>query len=72
MLLLPGNLTIQQHNETDYMIAMDLGTILHMRIDNKTIYLLESSPGVEFAEFRDNKIYIKVKGGGVEGKSTNI
>ena len=31
-----------------------------MRIDNQTIYLLESSPGVEFADFRNNKIYIKV------------
>ena len=55
-----GNLTIHQHNETDYIITLDLGTSHQIRLDNTTMYLLESRPGVEFADFRDNKIYIKV------------
>ena len=56
---------VEKYNETDYMVAEDHnkpGTqVTHLRIENSSLYVLEYSPGLEFAEFRGNKIYIKVR-----------
>ena len=54
---------IEKYNETDYVVAEDNnkpGQVTHLRIENRSLYILESSPGLKFAEFRGNKIYIKV------------
>ena len=62
--MISGNLGIEKYNETDYILPDDHnkpGTqATHMRIENSSLYILEFSPGLEFAEFRGNKIYIKV------------
>ena len=53
-----------KYNQTDYTIPCDLTTpqtcVTHIRIENKSLYVLKQSLGLEFAEFRGNKVYIKV------------
>ena len=59
-----GNLSLTKLNETDYTIPCELNSskscITHIKIENNSIYILNHRLGLEFAEFRENKIYIKV------------
>ena len=57
-----GNLTIVKYNETDYAIAKDHSNPqAHFRVENSSLYILDTGPRLQFAEFRGNQIYIKVR-----------
>ena len=62
-LILPGNFGIEKYNQTDY-ISHDLtkpGTeMTHLRMENNSLYILESIPDLKFADYRGNKVYITV------------
>ena len=60
-----GNLTIQPVNESDFLVSPasgEPGAVHHLRIVNGTFFVLEEPfLDIDFAEFRENGLYIKVK-----------
>ena len=59
-----GNLTILPVNESDFLVPKsgEPGAVHHLRIVNGTFFVLEEPfLDIDFAEFRENGLYIKVK-----------
>ena len=55
-----GNLILQRMNQSDFRVELRQETH-HIQIENGSLYTIEHIPAVEFAEFRKNETYIKVK-----------
>jgi len=54
-------LSITQLNETNFLVPVGKETVHHVKMDNNSLYLVEDPyPDIDFAEFRNNKVYIKV------------
>ena len=54
-------MSITQLNETNFLVPVGKETVHHVKMDNNSLYLVEDPyPDIDFAEFRNNKVYIKV------------
>ena len=58
---IPGDLPITQLNETNFLVPVDKETVNHVKLHNNSLYWIEEPyPDIDFAEFRNDKVYIKV------------
>ena len=56
-----GNLTVKKLNETNFLVSAGIDEIYQILLQNKSLFIVqEPFPDIDFADFRDNELYIKV------------
>ena len=59
--MISGNLTVKKLNDTNFLVSSGPEEIYQIMIENKSMFIVqEPFPDIDFADFRDNELYIKV------------